>query len=456
MLWSGGNGTVVAQSNNPTVCVIAVREDISHNTLFLVRRALREAGDARAAAVILDMETNGGRVDVTERIIRLLEHLKIPTATYVNPKAYSAGAFIACATDRIYMASGSVIGAATPVMLVPGSAPQELPVAYQEKISSAMRALIRATAQEKGHNPDVFEAMVDADKEVKIGEVVISEKGKLLTLTHEEAARVYGEPGKPLLSSGTKTGLDDVLTDMGFRGAGILRVEPFGFELLGRWITMISPLLVLVGFAAIYIEFKTPGIGLPALVAVICFSIYFLGFFAAGLAGWEAVVLFVLGFALLIVEVFVLPGFGVTGGAGIICILAGLVLAMTERWPGGPTLPSWPDLQVPIFKVVGLGFGGSLLVALLLGRFLPQTSLFRRMELSAATSAEQGYTASTGEARALVGAVGVAETMLRPAGKGKFGDRIVDVVTEGDLIERGAVIRVMEVHGSRVVVKREG
>lgn len=443
-----------AQTESPaSVCVLTLHEDITHNTLYLVRRGLHEAVEKKAAAVVLDLDTNGGRVDATEQIIRLLERAPVKTYTFVNAKAYSAGAFIACATDEIYMAPGSVIGAATPVMMIPGTGAQELPKSYEEKISSALRALIRATAQEKGHNPDVFEAMVDADKELVIDGEVISPKGKLLTLTNEEAAREFEDPPGPLLSAGTVRTIEELLAKAGLGGARTFTVAPYGFEVLGRWITAISPLLILIGFLAIYIELNTPGIGVPALVALICFGIYFIGHFVAGLAGWEEAVLFAVGVSLLAVEVFLLPGFGVTGLLGFIAIIVALVLAMTERWPGGPVLPTWPQLQLPLLKL-GIGLAGATVGAMIVGRYLPKSSLFKKLELAAATSAAEGYTASAGEARSLLGATGVAETMLRPSGKGRFGDRLVDVVTEGDWIEKGEPIKIVLVEGSRVVVRR--
>jgi membrane-bound serine protease (ClpP class) len=445
--------TAARAQTEQTVYVVSIREDITHNTLYLVRRALREADQKKAAALVLEMDTNGGRVDATTEIIRVLEHARLKTYTFVDQKAYSAGAFIACATDKIFMAPGSVIGAATPVMLLPGTGPQELPKSYEEKISSALRALIRATAQEKGHNPDVFEAMVDADKEVIIGETVISPKGKLLTLTTDEAAREYGDPPKPLLSAGTVKSLDELLAKVDLGTAKVAKVTPYGFEVLARWITMISPLLIMIGFLALYIELNTPGIGVPALVALICFSIYFLGHFVAGLAGWEEVVLFAIGVILLAIEIFLIPGFGLTGALGIVAILVALTMAMIQRWPGGPLLPTWPQLQVPLLKL-SLGLLGAMIGALIVGRFLPKSSLFRRLELAATTSAAAGYTSSKGEAKDLLGATGVSETMLRPAGKGRFGERLVDVVTEGDLIEKGAPIKIVQVDGARVVVTR--
>jgi membrane-bound serine protease (ClpP class) len=449
-LWPSVGATAAPATQ--TVYVVELREDITHNTTYLIRRAMNEAAAVKATAVVLDMETNGGRVDATEEIIRLLEHSPAKTYTFVNPKAFSAGAFIAAATDHIYMAPGSVIGAATPVLMTPGSGVQEVPKSYQEKINSALRALIRATAQEKGHNPDVFEAMVDADLGLKIGDKEICPKGKLLTLTNEEAAREYGQPPKPLLSAGTVKSLPDLLEEIGSAKAQVVTVKPYGFEVLARWITLLSPLLILVGFVAIWVELKAPGLGVPAVVAVTCFGIFFFGHFAAGLAGWEEMALFIMGVVLLALEIFVIPGFGAAGIGGILAIAAALLLAMVERWPGY-AWPTWDQWQVAVARF-GFGLAGAVVLGALLARWLPKTSLFQRIELSTTLSAADGYTASRGAAQSLLGATGVAETVLRPAGKGRFGEQLVDVVTDGDFITKGERIKIVAVEGSRVVVTK--
>ena len=438
------------------VYVIAIREDITHNTLYLVRRGLNEAASHEARAIILDMDTNGGRVDVTEDIIKALQHAPVPVYTFVNAKAFSAGAFIAAGTQKIYMTPGSVIGAATPVMLAPGGeGVVTLPKSYEEKINSAMRALIRATAEQHGHNPTVFEAMVDSDKELVLDGQTLNPKGKLLTLTATEAARCYGQPPVPLLSASTVKSLDELLGQVGLTGAAVVEVQPYGFEIAARWITLLSPVLILIGMAAIYFEFKLGGIGLPLAVAVVAFGIYFFGFIAAGLAGWEAVAIFVVGLLLIAVELFVLPGHALPGISGAGLILISLVLAMVQRWPGGPVLPSWPELHIPLLKVTG-SFVGSVVVMLVAGRWLPASPFFRRMELTAATNSAEGYTSAKSVATNLCGTTGVAETQLRPAGKGRFGGEILDVITEGDLIEKGAAIRITAVAGSRIVVTRVG
>src|ERR1019366_7910513 len=211
----------VHAATDPTVCVLIIHEDITHNTLYLVRRGLREAEEKKAAAIVIEMRTNGGLIDVTEEIIRLLERAPMKTYTYVDDKAYSAGAYIAAATDKIFMAPGSVIGAATPIVVGP-SGVQPLPKSDEEKNISAMRGRIRSAAQEKGHNAAVFEAMVDAELGLTTDGKEITPKGKLLTLTNEEAAREYGHPPAPLLSAGTVRSLDELLKKVGLSGARTL------------------------------------------------------------------------------------------------------------------------------------------------------------------------------------------------------------------------------------------
>jgi len=432
----------------PTVVVVTIREEITRNTTFLVRRGLREAQEKNASALILELDTNGGRLDATEDILPLLQHSPVKTYTFINTKAYSAGAIIASATDKIFMTPGSVIGAATPVL--PGLA--EVAAAEREKMNSATRALVRATAQNKGHNPDVFEAMVDKDLGLVVAGKTVCEKGKLLTLTADEAGQAYGEPATSLLSAGTVATMAELLAATGLKGATIVPVTPYGFEVLARWITTISPLLIIIGMVGIFIELKTPGVMLPGLVAAIAFGLYFLGYFGAGLAGWEEVALFAVGVVLLALEIFVIPGFGVTGIAGILAIAAGLLLAMVERWPGA-TWPDWMQLQPAIVRL-GLSLGGTVVVCALIVRWLPQTTLFQKMELGTTLDTKDGYTSSRDAAGALLGAEGVAETQLRPAGTGKFGEHLVDVVTEGDFILKGDRIRIVAVEGSRVVVSK--
>src|SRR5437660_4175634 len=233
------------------VYILPIREDIMPPLVYLVRRGVKEAMDAKADLLVLDMDTNGGRVDVTENIIEILNNFKGQTATFVNRKAFSAGAFISVATQKIFMVPQSVIGAAAPIMLVPGGAPQDMPETMQAKMNSALRALVRTSAEKNGYNIDVVEAMIDKSKELKIDGKVLNEKGQILTLTNTEAEREYGDPPKPLLSSATVETIEELLQKLGYVDAARVDIKPTGVERLATWINVISPLLLIIGIAGI-------------------------------------------------------------------------------------------------------------------------------------------------------------------------------------------------------------
>ena len=299
------------------VYILPIREDIMPPLVYLVRRGVKEAMDAKADTLILDMDTNGGRVDTTQEIIEILNQFKGTTITYVNKKAFSAGAFISFATQKIYMAPQSVIGAAAPIMVSPtGSGPESMPDTMEVKMTSALSALVRANAEKNGHNVEVADAMVKKTKELVIDGKVLNEKGNLLTLTDKEAAMQYGDPSKPLLSAGTYVSLDALVKELGAGQHNIVHVKPTGAEQIAFWLTAISPLLLVIGVVALYIEFKTPGFGLPGIVGIIAFALYFLGGYIAGLSGAEWIVLFMIGLGLFIFELFIHPGTVLPGLVG--------------------------------------------------------------------------------------------------------------------------------------------
>src|SRR5579859_2818346 len=290
-----------APSSLQKVYILPIRENIEPPLVYLVRRGVKEAMEAKADLLVLDMKTNGGRLDVTEEIIDILNNFKGETATYVNDRAFSAGAFIAVATKKIYMAPESVIGAAAPIMMSPGgTGVQDLPSTVEVKMNSAVRALVRRVAEKNGYNVDVIEAMIDKNKELVIDGKVLNKKGDILTLTNTEAEREYGDPPKPLLSSGTVGSLEGLLEKLGYGGSQQVTIKPTGMETIGTWINAISPILLIIGIIGIYIELKTPGAVLPGAVAVIAFVFYFLGGYVAGLSGMEWILVFVVGLALVV------------------------------------------------------------------------------------------------------------------------------------------------------------
>lgn len=443
-----------APAKQPVVYTLPIRGPIEAALLYVIRRGVAEAEKEGADAIVFVMDTPGGTVNTAREIVHTIQNIKVPTYAFVEKDAFSAGAIISLATRKIYMAPGSVIGDAMPIMMTPFGGVQPLPEDVQEKAVSGVAALVRAAAEQGGHNTELAEAMVRREMEFKIGEEVICPQGQLLTLTDQEAGRLVGDPPRPLLSEGTVRDLQAMLEKENLGHARVVNLEVTSSERFARFITALAPLFLIGGLLGIWVEIKTPGFGLPGILGICCLGIFFWGHHIAGLAGNEDVLLFLLGAVLLAVELLFIPGFGAVGFAGILLMLAALMMAMVRHIPGGPLWPSMPDLEMPLTKlaasIVGTGIG-----AALLSRFLPNVPLFRRLILETTTSRAAGFSASDSSVD-LMGQRGVAGSDLRPSGPAEFGDRRVDVVTRGDFIEQGASVRVVESHGNRIVVERAG
>jgi membrane-bound serine protease (ClpP class) len=444
-----------AEITQKKVYVIPVRDDIMPPLVYLIRRGVKEAMENKADVLIIDMDTNGGRIDVTEEIIKILSEFKGETVTYVNHKAFSAGAFISFATQKIYMAPQSVIGAAAPIMMSPdGGGVEDMPDTVEAKMTSAVAALVRANAQKNGHNVDVADAMVMRTKELKIDGKVLNEKGQILTLTDQEAKEEYGNPPKPLLSLGTIDSLDALLNEMDLGNAKVVRIEPTGVETLGTWINAISPLLLIVGVIGCYIEFKTPGFGLPGIVGIIAFALYFLGGYVAALSGAEWVAIFIIGLALMASELFIHPGTILPGLIGAALMFIALVMAMVDMYPGNPTIPTLPQLRGPL-QEIAIAFVTSIVLMLLLARFLPKTPVYG-MLISQTASGVRSDVQLEQKQVSREGQIGVAISQLRPGGKAQFGNEIIDVISQGDLIAKGQKVKIIGNSGTEAIVESVG
>lgn len=394
-----------------------------------IERTLDEAAAAGARAVVLDIETPGGRVDAAERIINAISRSEVPVYAYVNMHAYSAGAMIALATDRVLMQEGAVMGAATPVDGSGTKAP--------EKIVSAMRAQMRALAEARGLDPTIAEAMVD--EEIAIDGVI--DEGKLLTLTAGEAVALgYAE---------TVDGWEDVLAAIGAEGVAVVQAQVNWAERIVRFFTnpVIVPFLLSLGFLGLIVEIKTAGFGLAGIAGLLSLALFFGAHLLIGLAGAEDLILVAAGLALIAVEVLVIPGFGIFGIAGTAALLGGLVMAQVG------SLPSQEDFA----RVAGVLSATALLVVLTSWAFLRSIIRNRRLSRSGivlpeSTDREDGYTSADLRPE-LVGAVGVAITALRPSGVGLFADERLDIVSESEWIEEGTRVRVVSAEGYRHIVR---
>ena len=432
------------------VVVVPLRGEISPSLLMFLRRAEKVAESSGASAIIFEMNTYGGRLDSAEEITSALNHATIPTYTFINSNAGSAGSLIALATQHIYMAPVSAIGAAAPVL----PTGEDLPLTQREKTISYWSALIRSSAMKNGHNPDLGEAFMNKEKEVKIGDRVIHPKGTLLTLNAQEATEKFN--GKPLLADGVADSVVDLMQKAGLKGNAV-SLGPTGFEQLAFWITALAPLLLLGGIIGAYLEFKIPGATMPGIISAICFALFFLGHYLAGLAGWEVVALFVLGMALVIIEIlFFAHSTIVFGVVGVFLILASLFWAMIDRYPGETFFPTGRALAVPLLNLFLALIGAAIVIALLV-RYLPRTSVYRRFALMTSNPPGPSLAGVPREFATAIdlspGTEGISLSILRPSGKARFLDQIIDVVTQGEFIPPNTSVTVVRRDGMRVVVK---
>lgn len=394
-----------------------------------IERSLEEAAANGAQAVVLDLDTPGGRVDAAERISDAVSDSPVPVYALVNRRAFSAGALIALATRGVYMRPGSVIGAATPV---DGSGTKA-----SEKIVSAMRSEMRALAEARGLDPRVAEAMVDED--VAIEGVI--EPGKLLTLTTEEAVSLgYAHE---------VADLEGLLEEVGATSVPVVTTKVNWAERTVRFFShpIVAPFLLSLGFLGLIAEIKTPTFGLAGVAGLAALGLFFGSHLLVGLAGLEDVLVFAGGLVLLGVEVFVIPGFGLFGILGAVGVLGGLYMALLGN------LPTTPD-----FTRAGMVMTTSILIVMAslwaLIRSLPGSSHLARsgVFLLTRTDRDIGYE-SAPQRRDLVGREGTAITDLRPSGTGLFGEERVDVVSESEWIPAGSPIKVVSAEGYRHVVR---
>ncbi len=434
----------------PTGAVVVVPLDgpVTDAQFVFLRRILKSAETADASAFVLNMNTPGGSLSAAVEILNLLQKTTVPTYTWVNTNAGSAGALIALSTKHVYMAPVSAIGAAAPV----SSGGTEIPETMNDKIVSYYSGYFRSAAEANGYNPELAEAFITKEKEFKIGDTIISAEGSLLTLSAQEAVRVYD--GKPLLASGLVANIDELKEKAGLAGPTV-EIEPSGFEKLAQLITTLAPLFLLGGIIGAYIEFKSPGFGVAGFLSALCFLTFFGGHYIAGLTGLEVAAFFVLGLILIVLELVFFPGILVLSTLGAALMLGSMLFAMVDYFPGESIVPTMDMLVQPMINL-GITMLLAILVISALARYLPDLPIFRRLMLASVSPLGTSIPTTSGtslfERHADVGDVGTASTVLRPAGKAMIGSAYLDVTTDGDFIDPGTRVIVTHVDGRHITV----
>ncbi len=428
----------LAQGTGP-VWILTVDGEIGRGTVSYLREGLSEAAAAGAQAVVIVFSTPGGYLDSAVAGRDAIMDAEIPTIAYVDREAYSAGALLAIACERIYFAPGGVIGAATPVYFDKGRM-EEAP----EKIVSAVRKLFRATAEARGRPPEVAEAMVDRDVAIE----GLIESGKLLTLTAQEAAQ-WG------YSDGEAEDLKALLQAGGLAGAETVRFSRRWVDSAVALLTTpwIGAVLITVGMLGLIAEMLIPGFGVPGIVGLLFLGAFFWSHFLVGMGGWESILFLLGGVTAMFLEIFVFTAsdFGLAGLIGLVLIGLGFYTSMV-----GPfTQPA--DAMRAVAAVSG-GLVLALVGVVILVTRLPRTRLrFGGVILSQAITGKAFTKTRKEEAESpWVGRRGTAVTDLRPVGKGEFAGEIIDVLCGEGFLPKGTPIVVTKDEGYRKVVRRKG
>lgn len=417
------------------VMTMDIKSDIDPRMNRYVSLALDHAESIEADLVIIHMDTYGGAVTDAKDIVERIARFEKPIWVYIDKDAASAGALISIACDSIFMAPGSSIGAATVVMGDGAAAP--------DKYQSYMRGTMRSLAEEKGRNPEIAEGMVDESIEIE----GITEEGEVITFSTFEAIE-FG------YCEGKFDNIPELLEDKGYTDAEIVNYELSASEQVISFFLnpFISGILILVIIGGLWFELQTPGVGFPIAAALVAAILYFIPYYLNGLAeNWE-IILFFVGLVLIVLEVFVIPGFGVAGITGIICTIGALILVMINNDFFDFTFVA-PDAFIAASAAVLVGVIGGLMLLFFGGVRFTESAAFKRIALTETMESSDGY-ASSFRDTSLMDKNGVAYTILRPSGKVEIGNDIYDAYTRGEYIEKGEAIVVIQDDGASLKVRK--
>ena len=424
-----------AQQKETKVYCFTIDETIAKPAQRKTELAVKEASNQQADVLFLHLNTFGGELEAAENIRTLLLEAPMPIFVFIDKNAASAGALISIACDSIYMSQGASIGAASVV----NQEGEVLPDKYQ----SYMRSMMRATAIATGRDPDIAQAMVDPDIEVK----GVSEKGKVLTFTTLEAMK-FG------FCEGGANSKEEVMELAGVDNYYFIDQETGIIEKIILFLLnpAVSGILIMLMIGGIYFELQTPGVGFPLIVALTAAAFYFAPHYLQGLAEHWEILLFVVGIGLLILEIFVIPGFGVAGISGILLILTALVLSMTLNFGFDFTFAPSTIIIRKIALVLGFSTAGFMFSIWLGMKAITANTRFGSIALKTELGKETGYISQDLAMNDLVGKIGHATTFLRPAGKVIIDDEIYDAISEFGVIEKNTEVRVVRFENSQLVV----
>ncbi len=428
--------SIKSQDSTKKVFVFKISQEIAKPTVRMTTKALETAESLGCKLIILELNTFGGQLDAAEEMRSIILSSKIPFWVFINNNAASAGALISLSCDSIYMSPGATIGAASVV----NQNGEIMPDKYQ----SYMRGLMRATAQLKNRNPKIAEAMVDP----RIIIENINDSGKVLTFTTQEAI-------KNQYCEAEVNSIEQILKNSYIEKYEIIYQQLTWLDKIIGFLTnpFVSGILIMLIIGGIYFEMQTPGIGFALLVAITSAVLYFAPLYLEGLAAnWEILV-FVIGVILVLLEIFVIPGFGVAGISGIVLIVFGLTLSLIHNIGFDFNYTGATNIAKAFFIVVCSTLF-SFFISLWVGKKLLTTTRFGEIALNTTQQTDKGYTSIDLNFNQLIGKEGKTYTMLRPSGKIIVDNNIYEATAETSYIEKNIQILIIKFENHQFIVRQ--
>lgn len=446
-------GHLHAQGQEKRVFIIEMRSQVDKSSWHMLSRGLQEARVYKAELIVLSINTYGGLLDMADSMRTALLNCPVPVWAFIDNQAASAGALIALACDSIYMRQGASMGAAT---VVSGTDGMPVPDKYQ----SFMRSMMRSTAQAAGkiaartpgghdtlvyrRNPAIAEAMVDPTLAVP----GVIDSGKVLTFSTEEAiANGYCE--------GQFASIEQILAHYDINGEHLEKFEPTGVDKVKSFMLspLVSGILIMLIVGGLYFELQTPGVGFPLIIAIAAAVAFFVPLYIDGLVQYLDIILFIVGIILLLIEIFAIPGFGITGILGIVSIMAGLSLALVDNDMVFEWQPDSGTMLLRAVTVVIVSLTLSTFASVALGGVLIKSPRVPALALRRNLSLEEGYVGVAVHGDDLIGKEGIAETVLRPSGKVLIGGVSYDAVSVQGMLEKGTKVSVERVETNQIYVR---
>ena len=418
------------------VYTFELKQEIGAPAWRLVDNSFKEAEAMNAQFIIIQLNTFGGELSNADLIRNRILKSKIPVYVLVDGNAASAGALISIACDKIFMKQGSTIGAASVV----NESGEIMPDKYQ----SYMRGMMRATAEQLGRDPKIAEGMVSSNNYL----TEIADSGKVITLTTEEAIKYK-------YCDGVAADVDEVCALAGITNYSVTVHERSAIDALMDFLLnpIVNGILLMLIIAGIYFEFQHPGLGVPLFAGIAAAVLYFAPLYMDGLAAnWEILV-FVIGIVLLIAEIFFIPGFGVTGALGIIFIVTSLTLSLIANDFFDFTFSGTHNLLFALLRITSIMII-TIVVSVFLGKRFFQSKMSRQVVLTSTLEDAKSFSESVNDLNALIGQKGIAMTNLRPAGSVLINESRYDSISDGDFILLNDEVKVMEIRGNYLVVRK--